>query len=116
MTDRNPEQPLQVTVNSRHLNEPAQAKAYALEKFGRIGRFSPSLRTVTVMLQPEGMQFTCEATLIQDHHARIAVSMMSGDLNSAIDMAVERAERLLVREKERVSERRHRPSPKNGED
>ena len=110
MNDANAEANPQLTINSRHLEDPAPAKKYAEEKFGRIGKFSLKLRTVQVMLQPEGGQFLCEAVLTQDHSPRIVVAVQAGDLNSAIDLAVDRAERLLVREKERVSERRHRPA------
>ena len=108
MPEKSSERAVRVTVNSRHVNEPASVRAYAAEKFARLEKFSLHLRSVSVMLQPEGAQWECEAVMLQDRQPRIVVSVLAGDLNSAVDMAVERSERQLVRGKERISERFHR--------
>ena len=101
-----------VAVKSRHLPDSAQgAKDYAREKFARLGKFSPRLLSVDVMLQPDGDAWKCEATLHMDRSDPLIVHASAGDLNSAADSALDKAERQLIREKEkekegRISERR----------
>jgi len=95
-----------VSVKSRHLPDNASgSKDYAREKFTRLSRFCPRLQAVEIMLQPEGDQWKCEATLHMERADPLLVQAAAGDLHSAADAAVDKAERQLVRDKERGKER-----------
>lgn len=109
MAEKDDNEAIKVTVKSRHVDEPTAVKAYAAEKFGRMGKYSQALRTIDVMLQPGGgTLWECEAIMQQDRHPTIVLSIVAGDLHSAVDLALERAERMLTRVKERTSSRNQR--------
>ena len=108
---------MNVLVKTHQLsNVPAAAaKAYAEEKFTRLERFHPALREVEVIFKENGHNMECDVHLIMDHKETQLVCTSAGDLNSAVDIALDRCERQLIRIKEKMrssrhSERRRHPS------
>lgn len=104
---------LEINVKTHQLSAPANVKEYAQSKFRRLERFHPNLRGVEVTFKENGMQMECDVRMLMDHKGTQIVCSTAGDLNSAIDMALDRCERQLVRLKEKMrthkssSERRH---------
>lgn len=94
---------MKINIKAHHVSAPDAVRAYATEKFARLERFHPHLREVEVLFKengPQGME--CDVHLHMDHKSTQIVCCTAGDLNSAIDMALDRCERQLVRLKEKM--------------
>ena len=101
---------MEIRVKTHHLPGPARAKEYAMEKFARLAKYHPALREVEVTFKENGLNMECDALLYLDKRDPQIICTSAGDLHSAVDIAVERCERQLVRVKEKrrtsISERR----------
>ena len=113
---------MKVMVKTHQLanNPAATAKAYAEEKFLRLDRFHPALREVEVIFKENGRNMECDVHLLMDHQGTQLVCTSAGDLISAVDIALDRCERQLVRAKEKMrssrkSGRHRRLSPADPE-
>lgn len=93
---------MEITVKTQHLTLPAPTREFAQQKFMRLERFHPALRAVEVILKESGQQMVCDVHMLMDHRGTQVVSMAAGDINSAVDLALDRCERQLVRLKEKM--------------
>lgn len=98
---------MQVTVSSRHTEVPADLRAAAIEKIGRLDRFLEGMDRAEVHFTHEASRRplerqTCEVTLEgHGHHVRCKVS--AADPLVAVDLAVEKLEQQLTKLKSRRS-------------
>ena len=98
---------MQVTVSSRHMEVPADLRAAAIEKIGRLDRFLEGMDRAEVHFTHEASRRplerqTCEVTLEgHGHHVRCKVH--AADPTMAIDLAVEKLEQQLGKLKSRRS-------------
>ncbi len=97
---------MELKITCRHLDNSEKARAYAEEKLGRLDRFYNALHETEVILKEEDRQCHCEVILhirnLDSEFVKVACDSMIG----AIDMSVDKAEKLLRRMKEKRESRR----------
>ena len=102
----------QFQLSARHVEVPKALREYAEEKAERLTRFEDRIRKVRVVLSPDGGAFRAEMLVSMTRGAKVIGEATGTGFPEALDLAVDRVERQLAREKERIQERRK--STKNG--
>jgi len=103
----------QFQLSARHVEVPKALREYAKEKAERLSRFEDRIRKVRVVLSPDGGAFRAEMSVSMTRGAKVIGEATGTGFPEALDLAVDRVERQLAREKERVTARRKTPA-KNG--
>ena len=101
-----------VTLTARQVQVPKALREYAEEKAERLTRFEDRIRKVRIILSPDGGAFRAEMQVSMTRGAKVVGEATGTAFPEALDLAVDRVERQLAREKERLQERRR--SAKNG--
>jgi len=99
-------------LSARHVDIPKALREYAEEKAERLSRFEDRIRKVRVVLSPDGGAFRAEMLVSMTRGTKLVGEATGTGFPEALDLAVDRVERQLAREKERLQERR-KPA-KNG--
>jgi len=81
-------------------------KRYAEEKAERLKKFFDGVTGIEVILDTEGMNKRAEIVLSVAGGEGIAVHAEHEQMNAAIDLAMDRAERSIVKHKEKVRDHR----------
>lgn len=102
----------QFQLSARHVDVPKALREYAEEKAERLTRFEDRIRKVRVVLSPDGGAFRAEMLVSMTRGAKVIGEATGTGFPEALDLAVDRVERQLAREKERIQERRK--TVKNG--
>ncbi|KTD03777.1 ribosome-associated, sigma 54 modulation protein [Legionella geestiana] len=96
---------MHINFTGHHLEITPPLKAYAQEKFDKLGKHFDKITSVNVVFDVSKLRQTAEATI---HVARgdIHASSESDDLYSAIDLLVEKLDRQIIRHKEKMQDHR----------
>lgn len=119
---------MQVKVTGRHMTPTESTRAYAEEKFGRLGKIHTTPTAVAdVILEAQKNRsnpdrFVAEVTVRLKGHV-VRAEEAAGDVHSAIDLAAAKAESQMRKYKSRVVDRRSgkraptvlKTAPGNGE-
>ena len=97
---------MQINITFRHVEPSEQLKEYCLEKLSRLHKYFDGMVEGHVILGLEKIRHVAEFTL-SANSIRMNAKDESGDFHSAIDGAVAKIERQLVRHKEKI--KRHKP-------
>lgn len=81
-------------------------KRYAEEKADRLYKYFDGITTIEVILAVDGPHQTAEMVLSVAKGETIAAKAEHEQMNAAIDAALDRAERILVKHKEKLREHR----------
>lgn len=81
-------------------------KRYAEEKADRLHKFFDGLTAIEVILGVDGPNKTAEMILSVVKHDTIAVKSEHEQMNAAIDSVLDKAERSLVKHKEKIRDHR----------
>ncbi|MHC5019033.1 MAG: ribosome hibernation-promoting factor, HPF/YfiA family [Planctomycetota bacterium] len=98
----------QVTLTARQVEVPKALREYVEEKAERLTRFEDRIRKVRVILEPDGGAFRAEMLVTMTRGAKIVGDATGTGFPEALDLAVDRVERQLAREKERLQEQRRK--------
>lgn len=98
---------MRVTVDARRRLTPA-LRAYAEERLQRLERHSGRVHEVRLILDgADDQQPPCRAeVLLHLHNTTQAARVAAATPREAIDLIMDKADRLVVREKERLAEHR----------
>lgn len=96
---------MQVVVTFRHVNSTAGLRRYAEEKVGRLGRFARRANEAHVILSVEKQRHRAEI-LVLGKNMNITAKEQTGDLYSAIDLALDKVERQLKKRSDKQKDRR----------
>ncbi|MCA8962020.1 MAG: ribosome-associated translation inhibitor RaiA [Planctomycetes bacterium] len=99
---------VQVTVRDDSI--PAGMKRYAEEKADRLTKFFDGVQSIEVVLDTEGQNKWAEIVMSVSKGDRIAVHAEHEQMNAAIDLVLDRAERSLKKHKEKLRDY-SRPEP-----
>lgn len=111
---------MNVLVTCRHEYKTDDVKNYALEKTGKLSRFSLNITKIEVVLNSEKDQHSAEALISVSRGGHLKGSVTQSNIHAAIDLLVDKMERQLIRYKERLKDhrgtRRNEPSGRNEPD
>ena len=95
-----------ITLTARQVEVPKALRIYVEEKAERLARFEDRIRKVRVILSPDGGAFRAEMQVQLVRGGKLLGEATGTGFPEALDLAVDRVERQLAREKERIQERR----------
>jgi putative sigma-54 modulation protein len=107
---------MQVKVTGRHMTVTEPTRAYAEEKFGRIGKIydaEPVVAEVVLDVHKNRSnpdRFTAEATIRMKGHV-VRAEETAADMHAAIDLAADKADSQMRKYKSRVVDRRTHSVP-----
>lgn len=104
---------MNIIVSGKHLEQAPEMEQYAIDKVQKLEKFHRNIERITVDLYDE----TAHADKNTDYFCEIIVDIPGRNLeikesdsamDKAIDFAVERMKRLMVKEKEKRITKKHR--------
>ncbi|MBI3785641.1 MAG: ribosome-associated translation inhibitor RaiA [Deltaproteobacteria bacterium] len=96
---------MRVTVTFRHVDSTAGLRRYAEDKVERLGKFAPRTAEAHVILSVEKERHHAEIVVV-GKQLTITAKEQTGDLYSAIDLALDKIERQLKKRAEKKKDRR----------
>ena len=97
---------MEVRITCRHGDTPDDVKDYAREKLSPIGKFNRLTRSIEVVFDEDSLSKTVEIIAHLERGAPVVVHAKHEDLRAAIDLAHDKIEKVLRRQKKRVEGRR----------
>ena len=98
---------MEIIVTGRHVEVPAQVRAYAQDKAGKLPRYYDRIHEIEVIFDHESEQFTAEMIVRADHRHTFVATEAGPDTYALIDLCVEKLERQLTKHKEKRRNRKH---------
>ena len=103
--------PIEVTV--RHMATPQQVQDYARRKAEELVEAFPRVEHIHVILDAEKRDLVAEFVVQGKNHIRAEAREAADNLGAAIDSAVEKVEKQLRRQRDKVQD--HKPAMKHVE-
>ncbi|MDR0363329.1 MAG: ribosome-associated translation inhibitor RaiA [Planctomycetota bacterium] len=108
---------MDIQITAKKIEIPQEIREYAKEKFGKIEKFHHKILSVEVIVKAEERRVFCETIVRLDHHGgSIVIEVGADTIQGAVDLAVDKCERQLRKEKERESVRRRQIAANKHED
>ncbi len=104
---------MNIIVSGSHLKDFPEMEAYAKEKVSRLSKYHPRIEKISVRLigekahRSEDHDFICEL-IIAVPGKDLEVLEKDRRMDKAIDVALDRMKRLLVKSKEKAVSKKHR--------
>jgi putative sigma-54 modulation protein len=92
---------VELQITARHADVNESLRTYASDKLGGLSRYHKGLRLLEVVLGEESLDKTVEVIAHLARGAPVVVSARHADSHASIDLAHDKLERVLKREKER---------------
>jgi len=99
-----------VSITGRHLNVTKALESYAREKAGKLDRYFDAVQSCDVVLVSDGDRHVAEMIISARVGGKLVAQVVNSDMYAAIDLLVDKMERQLTRQKEKV--KHHRKSDK----
>jgi putative sigma-54 modulation protein len=99
---------MDIKITDRHVELPDEVKAYALEKFSRIEKFNHGIRDAEVIFKNEDRKFHCEVIVHVRNKPPLVIDVAREEWHEAIDIALDKIERRVRKQKEKTSVQRRR--------
>lgn len=102
-----------IEITGRHIDITDVVKDYARKRVERLNEEFPRLQSVHVILDVEKYRHMAEVVVHGRAHGQVAGRETSGDMYASIDAAIDKVERQLRKNRERMVE--HRGAEKLGD-
>lgn len=99
---------MSIEITARHMNIGEDTQDYAREKAERLLSDFPRVEHVHVILDHQKHIYVAEVVVQGRNHIRIEAEESSDDVIASLDKAIDRAERQLRKERDKVQDHRHR--------
>ena len=99
---------MDITVTGRHPGITPHVREYAEEKASRLERYFDGTNRIEVIMRKQGDESVVEI-LISATGRQIVSESRATDLYAAIDAVLDKAEKQLIRYKEKLREHRQKP-------
>lgn len=99
-----------VSVTFRHLEATTSLREYAIEKVSRVKKYFDGQSEINVVLSSEKHRHTAEITL-KANRITINAKEETGDMYSAIDLAVDKLDRQMKKYKEKLRQHKANTLP-----
>lgn len=106
---------MKLIIAGLHLKKFPETEKYAREKVAKLEKFYPNIEEINVRLiweqahRDKNQDYTCEITIHVPGHI-LEIRDTESNMDKAIDTAVDRMQRIMVKEKEKHIERNRRRS------
>lgn len=108
---------MDIQITAKKIEISPEIRDYAKEKFGKIEKFNHKIQNIEVVVKAEERRILCETIVRLDHHGgSIVIEVAADTIQGAVDLAVDKCERQLRKEKERESVRRRQISANKHEE
>lgn len=105
---------MNIQITAKKIEIPAEIRDQAKEKISKLEKFNHKVHDVEVVIKAEERRIICETIVRVDNRAPIIIEVEADTIQGAIDLAMEKCERQLRKDKERESVRRRTgPAAKN---
>ena len=101
---------MEVRITGRHADVGDDVKAYALEKLEPLSRYYDRTRYVEVVFDDDTIRKKLEVIAHLTRGKPLVATILHEDARAAVDLAHDKLERLLTREKEKHRNRKHTES------
>lgn len=99
--------PLRIDFTDRHEHHPPAIKAYALEKAQKVARFFDGVNHIQIVLDRDAGKHRTEMIAAAPPNLRFVATAVEDSVTVAIDSAIDKIERQVVKAKERLKD--HHP-------
>jgi len=96
-----------IEITARHMNIGEETQDYARGKAEKLIEDFPRVEHVHVILDHEKHRYSAEVVVQGRNHIRIEAEECSDDVIASLDKAIDRAERQLRKERDKVQDHRH---------
>ncbi len=97
---------MSIEITARHMNIGEETQEYAREKAERLLADFPRVEHIHVILDHQKHIYIAEVVVQGRNHIRIEAEESSDDVIASLDKAVDRAERQLRKERDKVQDHR----------
>ena len=105
---------MNIQITAKKIEIPQDIREYAKEKLAKLEKFNQKVQSLEAIIKAEERSIVCEIIAHVDNRGSVVIEVSGDTIQAAVDMAVNKAERQLRKDKERDSVRRR--APKNLED
>lgn len=97
---------MRLSVTGRHTELSEETRGRLERKIQKLSRYFEGIQTIEVVLDREGDGYTVGMSMALSRGGRAACQGYGGDIYSAMDVVVDKAEKQLVRYKEKIKDHR----------
>lgn len=101
-----------VSVTFRHLEATPPLREYAVEKASKIRSYFGDQNEITVVLSSEKHRYTAEV-ILKAGKITVTAKEETDDMYSAIDIAIDKVERQITKQKEKLKHHKVHSTPQN---
>ena len=102
---------MRVQITARHCDVPESVKLRAEEQAAKLTKYEPRLSGVELVFHEEKTTKRVEGILSIDRRDPIVTSGEGSDFRPALDQLLDRASRMLRRQRQQVRDRQHSAGP-----
>lgn len=107
---------MDIQITAKKIEIPQDIREYAKEKISKLEKFNHRVQSVDTVIKAEERHILCEAIIRVENRSPIIIEVSADTIQAAVDLAVDKCERQLRKDKERDSvRRRQRSAAKNEE-
>lgn len=104
---------MQISVSGRHLRVSQADQDYAHSKLSKLSQFFDKIQTVDVIVSKEGLYYAVEIIVKPDHHDILVIRDLGPEVQTCVDVILNKLERQLRRHKEKIRNHKHHPANRN---
>ena len=98
---------MSVEVTTRHMEASDPVRSYAKRKGEELRDAFPGIEHVHIILDAEKRNFFAEVVVQAKNHIRVEAEEHSSTIRSALDIAVDKAEKQLRKHRDKIQDHKH---------
>ena len=107
---------MNIQITAKKIDIPQDIREFAKEKFSRIEKFNSKVQGVEAVIKAEERSIVCELIIRVSNRESVVIEVSGETIQAAVDLALNKAERQVRRDKERDSVRRRAARPNEERD
>lgn len=97
---------MNIQLTAKKIEIPADIREQAKEKLAKLEKYNHKVHNIDVVIKAEERKIMCETIVGVDNRSPIIINVEADTIQGAIDLAYDKCERQLRKDKERESVRR----------
>ncbi len=97
---------MNIQITAKKIEITPDIREFAREKFSRIEKFNSKVQAVEAVIKAEERSITCELIIRVTNREPVVIEVSGDTIQAAVDLALNKAERQVRKDKERDSVRR----------
>lgn len=107
---------MNIQITAKKIELPSDIRDYAKEKLGKLEKFNHKIQNIEAIIKAEERRIICETIVRMDNRSSIIIEVDADTIQGAVDVAVDKCERQLRKDKERDSVRRRQSAAAKNEE